>query len=140
MVDIIYLEMIHDVLRSELAISMYPTTAGSMVSSFINNCACTAECAQLRKIYLHCENRTCSHFSDAYTKLWLFAMRHRRVLDDVTFHTDQLLEERAEIGRTPYAQDWHSYFACFVGELGFVGPERAGVFTEYTNGASCSSG
>ena len=57
-------------------------------------------------------------------------MRHRRVLDDATFHTDQLLEERPEIGRTPCAQDWHSYFAYFVGEVGFVDLERAGVFTE----------
>ena len=128
--DIIYLEMIHNVLRSELAISMYPTTAGSLFDSFINNRACTAECTQLRKTYLHCESRTCPHFPDAYAKLWLFAMNHRRGLDDVTFHTDQLLQERPGIGRTPCAQDWHSYFACFVGELGFVGTKSAGVVIE----------
>ena len=122
--DMRYLTMVHDVIKTGLLIGVFPTTRGSLFQSFINNPACTRECAQLRKAYLGCECRTCPHIPDAYTQLWLFAMRNRRLLDSATFHQDQLVEADLDIDQTSCVQDWAYNFACFAAGLGFAIPEK----------------
>lgn len=125
--DLSYLKRCQNSILAGLAIRAQPTTAGSLFKLFINNPACTNECAELRKMYSSCESRACEHFPGAYLRLWLFVMRHNHESNVYSAQPGYQAGSHANVDDSSIHKESGFHLARYANELGFDSYEIRGM-------------